>query len=247
MHREGHAHLRHLVITRFNIRTEADVRARPLQLQPDWLSRRFDLFERFCLPSLQAQTSQAFDWLVLFDEATPAAARERIAGYTAWPNFRPVFLPASTPSPARSSVLATLGVHRPQILVTTRLDSDDGVSSTLVERVQRAALRAPARPTVLAFPVGYVFHRERSYLDCQPSNAFSSLVEPVHGRADYPIRTIYTGSHSHQHQLGDVVRLSMAPAWLQAVHGTNLENRRRGLRWPTAALPAWAGRLAGVA
>ena len=241
---DGQECLRHLVITRFNLRQ--DEGARPYQHDADWLEHRFELFERFCYPSLREQTVQAFEWLVLFDDATPPAARARIERLAAWPNFRPVFVPHEARSRCRAAAVAALE-KRPQILVTTRLDSDDAVRSDFIERVQRAATVPVNRPTVLAFPIGFVWHRQRSYLDWQPSNAFSSLVEPVGGSASYPIKTIYTGSHSLQHQLGRVVWLSAAPAWMQVVHGTNLENRRRGLRWPTAALPAWAGRLAGVA
>jgi hypothetical protein len=61
---------RHVLLTRFNARFAA--KWTELCLDPAWLGHRFSLFERFCYPSVQAQTSTGFTWLVFFHEGTPA-------------------------------------------------------------------------------------------------------------------------------------------------------------------------------
>lgn len=61
----------HLIITRFNLNLYArDKHDAPTRTER-WLAHRFEVFERYCLPSVAAQTNPNFRWLCLFDAATP--------------------------------------------------------------------------------------------------------------------------------------------------------------------------------
>jgi hypothetical protein len=221
----------HFIITRFNLRREAsDGRA----IDPGWLRQRFELFERFCLPTVQAQTVQNFRWLVLLDDQTPESALRRIDCYAKWPVLTPVFFAAGEREQARRAVEEQLGGSRPRALLTTRLDNDDGVCRTFVETVQRHA--DAAETTLVEFPVGYVWHDERLYLDRQERNPFSTLIEPLDGGGGGEFRTVYGTSH---HEIGQgcrVVEASAEPSWVQVIHGGNVANRERGVRTPMSAL-----------
>lgn len=216
----------HFVVTRFNLRPSVAVTGKALDVK--WLESRFELFERFCWPSLKGQTEQNFKWLVLFDEATPEPIRQRIAGYARWPNFVPVYLPAGTEHSARTAVAKVLAGALPEVLITTRLDNDDGISLDYIEHIQRYAQATV--PTVVEFPVGYIWHNDRLYRDRQPHNAFTSLIEPLKACGATTFSTIYSGSHTEVENLGRVECVSNQPSWLQVVHGGNLENRPRGVR-----------------
>lgn len=219
----------HFIITRFNLRREAtDRRA----LDPGWLGGRLDLFDRFCYPTVRAQTSQNFRWLVLLDDQTPELIVARVREYARWAAFIPVFFPAGTQRQARLAVLDQFAGSRPRTLLTTRLDNDDGLCDTFVETVQRHA--GAASPTLVEFPVGYVWHRDRLYLDRQERNPFSTLIEPVDGVDGF--RTVYGAAH---HDIGEgcrVIRADEAPSWVQVVHGGNIANRARGVRRPMSEL-----------
>jgi hypothetical protein len=215
----------HLVLTRFNVRANASQRGKALD--EAWLKDRFDLFERFCWPSMRNQTEQNFKWLVFFDIETPDVARQRIAEYAKWSNFVPMFLNPGLDSSAKSVVARYLD-ELPDTLVTTRLDNDDGIAVDYVAHVQKYA--NAVEPTVIEFPCGYIWHKDRLYLDHQPHNAFTSLIEPLKARNTKSFTTIYHGSHTEVEQLGKVVCVSDEPTWLQVVHGGNLENRPRGVR-----------------
>jgi hypothetical protein len=220
----------HYLITRFNLRGSLADR-RPLD--PAWLTERLDLFERFCLPTVKGQTEQNFRWLVMFDPETPEFAQARIREYAKWPNFVPIFLWPGVEGAARKAVQAQLG-EPPEILVTTRLDNDDGLCRTFVEQIQRRA--HVTAPTVLEFPVGYVWHKSRIYRYHFPHNAFGTLVEPRTAAGTEGFLTVCTGSHLDIGRLGTVVEVSPRPSWLQVVHGGNLENRPRGIRQSRAML-----------
>jgi hypothetical protein len=217
--------VRHFVITRFNLRNGDATSLR--MIDDAYLSERLDLFERFCLPTLRQQSCQDFKWLVLFAEDTPDAQKARIARYSEWPNFVPVYLPAGLDHAVRMVVAPYLD-SSPQTLITTRIDNDDGLCRNYIEDVRR--FENSAERTVVQFPVGYVWHRDRIYLDRQEHNAFTTLIEPLPNGIDSEFMTIYKGSHSDIHQLGRVIDVSDQPAWLQVIHGTNVENYVRGRR-----------------
>jgi hypothetical protein len=218
--------VKHFVITRFNLRSHDAASQR--MIDPAYLGQRLDLFERFCLPTLRGQTRQDFTWLVLFAEDTPEAVKARVARYTQeWPNLVPVYLPAGLEHVGRLVVAPYLD-KTPQTLITTRIDNDDGLCRTYIEEVRR--LEQAKERTIAHFPVGYVWHRDRIYLDRQDHNAFTTLIEPLPQGVDSSYLTIYKGSHSDIHQLGRVVDLGQEPAWLQVIHDTNLENYVRGRR-----------------
>ncbi len=222
----------HYIITRFNLRDDA-ARKSPA-LDPAWLNKRLDLFESFCFPTVRAQTRTDFSWLLLFDVETPESVRERIASLAArWDLIRPIFLEPGLKQGAKRAVQKAM-TNAPDRLVTTRLDNDDGLASNYVETIRKFSEQDEA--TVLEFPAGYIWNKGKVYRDWQPRNAFGTLVEPMMGNLDYPFQTIYKGSHSENYKLGKVLWVSREPGWLQVVHGSNLENNRRGMRRPLSVL-----------
>lgn len=225
------ATVRHLILTRFNLRFGEGANQ---QLDVDWLNGRFRLFDQFCFPTVRSQTRSDFEWLVLFDAETPESIRERIAQYQHWQNFIPVYVAPFQTAVGMKVVQAHLGENKPDFLVTTRLDNDDGLSRTFVEQLRRRVEFSDR--TILEFPRGFVWQNYRAYLDRHRANPFTSLVEPLGGKSDAPIKTIYSGSHYDVERLGRIVEVSQEPAWIQAVHGGNLENQQRGVRHPVRAL-----------
>ena len=207
----------HLVLTRFNVRWIVGPH------DTEWLAHRFDLFDRYCLPSMQGQTNQGFRWLVFFDEDTPEPFRSRIDAYTDWPAFTPVFIGPPSSQVYDDAITAHLdGAGR---LVTTRLDNDDALARDVVDRIQCAVRPGPRE--FLNLPVGYVWHRGRLYRHSHPSNAFLSLSEPAEG-----FRSVWADPHEEASHVAPVRQLAGGPAWLQVIHEHNVSNRVRGRRDP---------------
>ena len=85
----------HYILTRFNLRLWTKDKNRNNTRTEEWLKNRFELFERFCLPSIMNQTSQSFKWIVLFDINTPEKYKERIKSYEkACQHFFPCYVEA---------------------------------------------------------------------------------------------------------------------------------------------------------
>ena len=83
----------HVILTRFNLATPG--RESALRNQPGWLAGRFELFERYCLPTLAAQSASParFRWIVYFDDGTPEPFRARIEACRRVADFHPFFTP----------------------------------------------------------------------------------------------------------------------------------------------------------
>lgn len=205
----------HFLSTRFNVRIGvADARV----IEPTWLEERFALFDRFCFPSVRAQTNPHFHWLVFFDPQTPATFREKVAVYARWPNFVPCFDGLPTPKVVKERIEAR--VDRPaEYVITTRLDDDDALALRFVDGVQDRFARQPF--TFLNFTRGYLWAKGKLYEALRPSSPFLSLIESRTG-----MRTVWCRNHMQVAEVGPLVEVDTEPMWIQVVHGGNRCNRR---------------------
>ena len=88
-----------------------------------WMEKRLELFEKYTLPSLKAQTCQDFKWLLMFDPATPKI---------------PDFDYDNIIITCESGTAKYFNKHmKDKWLITSRLDNDDYYEPTFVEEIQR--------------------------------------------------------------------------------------------------------------
>jgi len=222
----------HFVLTRFNVRTS---REQPgIGCNSRWLSRRFELFEQFCYPSMRAQTVQEFRWLVFFDCSTPTDFVTRIEEIAAsWKNFIPVFTDDMSVDTVRASIARQNAGGTPY-LITTRLDNDDAVRVDFLEQVQEQF--SGQDRVVVNFMNGLVWKNGRIYSHRDPSNAFASMIEANRG----PL-TVWCRQHPRLSEIAPILQIHGDPAWLQVIHGTNVSNRVRGKRCPVSQIRSQFG------
>jgi hypothetical protein len=209
----------HAVLTRFNLPSsgaESVIRA-----DEKWLRQRVELFERYCLPSVQAQTVTSFGWLVYFDPDSPAWLLERI---TQWSSATKVLHPFFRSSVSRRELLADIESAIGQghdLLATTNLDNDDAIATDFVERLQ-AAPRTPER-RALFLAEGLIRRDRRVYARRDPDNAFCTVREPWQEAA-----TCWSEWHNLLSSTMPTQVMEGPPAWLQVIHTSNVSNRVRG-------------------
>lgn len=220
----GSARFNHVILTRFNIRFVEDPAAPSIGVDPAWLAERFDLFERYCLPSILAQSEQRFSWIIFFDSATPEPFAERARALAALrPGIFPVFCDR-LPLPVVKQTIRDILPEPPEWLLTTRFDNDDGLHVDFVASLQ--ASQRFTRTEFLNCPAGIILQGERAYLQRHPSNAFISLSEPF---SDFG--TIFSiNRHVYASDTHPVRQVDPSPKWLQVVHDSNISNRVRGWR-----------------
>jgi hypothetical protein len=216
----------HFLITRFNCglygSPQRDKQGRFL-IPEDWMKDRFELFERYCLPSVAAQLVQDFQWLVLFDAATPRCHLPRIRSYCKhFPLFVPLWVQTNGDW-ARKRILLSCRSYiinhlRPGTshVITTRLDSDDALGRRAIGYVQSCFRGQDSR--VVSFVHGYRLRGRELCRVRDAVNPFISLIE----RAADGLATIYLRSNN---EWSDVLPIESDPTWLEVIHGSNLFNR----------------------
>jgi hypothetical protein len=212
------AEFAHVIVTRFNLPSagvESLIRAKE-----GWLRDRVALFERYCLPSVLAQTNQSFEWIIYFDPESPDWLRARILAHTEKKSYTPVFRTSVSPSDLSADIGRITGRQGAR-LITSSLDNDDALAVDFVERLQTAAL-CPGR-TVVYLTRGLIKSGRRVYLRVDPTNAFPSVVEEWDSAV-----TCWADWHNLLANHMPVLALDGDPGWLQVIHGTNVSNRVRG-------------------
>ena len=224
----------HFIITRFNLNLYAQDK-HDLPTRTDrWLEHRFEVFERYCLPSVAAQTSGNFTWLCLFDAATPESCRRRIEGYKArCPQFEAVYYTAAQAANLTENLRTTIAAYvscdrkgrkspPPNLLITTNLDNDDAFSSDVVELLQRELRPAPGK-RIYSLLYGYQYFTDRRFaLKMRyTNNHFLTLAEPF----DAHTETIISYRHTKAIRQLPTTYLSTARGkWLEIVHEDNVSN-----------------------
>lgn len=217
-----------IIATRFNVVFTEDQFARDKSGSPTrtpaWLSRRFELFEQVCLPSIMAQTHADFTWLVFFSDGTPEPFMSRIGALAAaHPRLRPVFLRDGEYMVGRfKDEVARLLTPADTHVMTLRIDNDDAFHRTMVERSLKEWNGADDE--IINYVDGVQCDLDNGLVAAaeEYSNPFIVRIERVaHGRA----RTVLDVMHTQVAATGVLRDLRGGPMWLQAIHGSNITNR----------------------
>lgn len=231
----------HVIVTRFNIATQW--RDSAIRNDPVWLRERFDLFKEWCLPAIAVQSERAFRWLLLFDHETPAPFRAELEDLRAVHPFDVHYTGPFDADGWRRSIEEAIAPQAPLIL-TTRLDNDDALEATFVERLHAAVRGAEeGLPKAFNFPDGLIRQGDGLWRIRHEHNAVFSLLEHWGG----PVTTAYGIAHMELPRRVPIVQVDGPPGWLQVVHGGNVSNKVRGRRAGIDGTARFGGRgLDGV-
>lgn len=213
--RIDHSAFDHFLLTRFAVYGPHG------QLPSDaWLHDRFKLFEDFCLPSVKNQTCRNFSWGLLVSPGLPKWAHERLLML----GLTDDNLVVSHDWRSASAATAWILQHAEKdSILTTRLDNDDALATTFVERLH--AKVQPRDVGAYNFAHGLQSTPKGLLFSFQNSNPFLSLLE----RTDVRTQTILALDHDLVGQTWPVRQIRGGPAWLQVVHENNLANAANGI------------------
>lgn len=214
----------HVILTRFNLPSTG--RESLIRAQDGWLRNRVALFERYCLPSIRRQDTDAFKWIIYFDPESPQWLMDWLKTLEDSADFVPLFRESVSHSDLLADLRAVTGAQG-QTLITTNLDNDDAVATDFVSRIQ-AAVQGHARQAIY-LASGLILNEPNLYVHRDQDNAFCSVAESWNA----PM-TAWTDWHNRLHLHMQVNLVEGPPAWLQVIHGTNVSNRVHGrLTQPT--------------
>ena len=222
--------IEHFLITRFNVLPKFDI-IDDGSWDREWLNHRFNLFEKFCYPSVVNQTNQNFRWIVFFHSKTPDIFKQKINEYATWENFIPVYVKDRYTLESNKSIILDQLSNNTEYLITSRLDSDDAISKDYIATIQDNF--AEQEFEFINFSYGYVLHSHKFhklYIFKYLQNPFVSLVERVNEFSDIGFQTVFCADHTQLYSQGNVKQIKDEPGWMQLIHGKNHNNRVRGIR-----------------
>lgn len=215
----------HVILTRFNMPTagrEASIRS-----SAGWLERRFELFERYCLPSVAAQTFQDFHWIIFFDEASPEWVWDRVAALQKIRHFHvhasPLFNAQGWGDATRKALDKAVD---PRLIVTSNLDNDDGLSKDYMQRLNDCVRHNMMieTPFAINFLNGIISADGFLYRIKHNRCAFTNVVE----RYGPEMTTCNVYQHMFLNQNMKIIQEENQSAWIQVVHEVNVSNKIRG-------------------
>jgi len=209
----------HYLITRFNIHEESwktkDLSGE-LVCTDEWMRHRFALFEQYCLPSVVAQTTIFFDWVLLFHHKTNEKwkryAEELVAKH---PRFRILYVGRRWLVELQQFLADDCTTER---IITTRMDNDDVLAPDYIKHVQSKVITTSTFHFI-DHPIGYRLAAGKLYYHLEPYNPFLSLVE----QTDKPHSVMYM-PHGKRVARYPVVTGSKEALWLQIIHDRNYAN-----------------------
>ncbi|MFO1139588.1 MAG: glycosyltransferase [Paracoccus sp. (in: a-proteobacteria)] len=131
----------------------------PKIYDPARLERRFEAFEKLCLPSIKAQTDPDFQFWFLTSPEMPVRWLERLRDLTAAiPQVRIIVSAERTPMDALQMPLRAAADAAGRPVIQFRTDDDDAFSRHHVARIRKQAARFPDLPGFgISYPEGLVF------------------------------------------------------------------------------------------
>ena len=211
-----------------------------VNIEPDaaYFARRAELFLRWCLPSVAAQTRPPEGWLILISPRVRDLIGDDVRdAIETVPGARIVLVPEgrSFSSVARQWLEdQTLRLWEPWTVVA-RLDNDDAIARDYVHTLGCWVARArPATPSTLVFPHGVQHDTTtgNTTVDMHSTNHFTAVAYRRGQRDIVPYGPAHTEIYAEQgkhkatsagiHQI-----LTRYPMWAEILHDDNAANHTR--------------------
>ena len=212
------AKVQHLVLTRY-----AQKGLFYEDFSEDWLDDRLRVFSQFCVPSMAQQTATDFSWLVFCDDTLDPDRLEAIEkSAAAVPQFELVLTSHANGVGLPDAIRPRI-YEDTEVLVTTRLDNDDGLHREAIAVLHSylpAFVNSPHPRWVVNFPSGYRYEAEtgRAYAAVWLHGAFMTMFERLRP-GERKFLNIYKMRHNWLHHALPLHFDESIPAWLQVIHG----------------------------
>lgn len=212
--------LTHYLITRFNVHNRKwrtiDKNEVPT-LTEQWMDQRFDLFEKYTLPSVLRQkvSKHGFEWIVMMDFKTTAQHRQRIEDRR-----------CITPLYCKDNWLPRLQEYikrkcRTKWVMTTRLDNDDALEPYAIKDLQSQHVQRRRFLNLLrGCELNILYDPPTIRSKLEKYNHFMTYVETAK-----TCHTIYRWPHGRKlRRIAPVYQLTHRPYWMRVIHERNYLN-----------------------
>lgn len=209
--------MKHVLLTRFAVRFGKDNPRRRYERE-GWVDYRMDLFNRYCLPSVQMQTFKNFDWWFMVNPEFPGLTEQHLQELEQYGKI--VFI-TSDWNEAQPEVGERLRFkYKNEWICSTRLDSDDMLHGSFMDILHEACMEA-GRDQFITFKHGCVIRGDKAAPREYDVNPFVSYLEYAK-----PFRSVFYVDHckANKAHVPFAVLDFPGPWWAQVCHGDNIKN-----------------------
>ncbi|MDX5477729.1 MAG: glycosyltransferase [Cyclobacteriaceae bacterium] len=216
--------LKHFVISRFNIDIRQYLSEYTSEQHILWMRERLSLYFKYTYPTLLSQQNPEFQVILLLDEFTSIDLLSKIKLFDKNKIINFVFT---------SNKLLLLDLNRflkkkvgfDEYLITTALDSDDGLMPWSIGRIQKEFVNANRAPLGLNLSKGYIVNTNTGVFHIKSflSNPFYSLCEKGGN-----FKTCYSKDHLYMSLEFETLEIDDFYYWIQNIHKGNLLNQVKG-------------------
>ena len=216
----------HVITTRFNVPTSVwtVTRGGAKPLSEEWLKDRFEIFQKYCLPSFKNQSNKNFLWLVFFDINTPEKYKREIEKIQEeFSIFHPIFVQDFEEMHRKAlEIIPSFFQNNTQFLISTDLDNDDLLHRDFIETVQEKF--EPQNDFVIDLKRGLQMTKtaeNKVFINVfyMVANPFVSLVEDINS-----FGTVMKEEHLKYRNYKNYSSFDSEPRFIQYIHTNNLVN-----------------------
>lgn len=218
----------HYLITRYNIHLdewETDRRGQPT-LKDDWMEHRYELFSKYCLPSVVSQSQKNFVWLIYFESSTSPAHMQQI---TSLVNIYP-FIQLRLVSGyfgCMNEIETEIRNAQTEYVITSRLDNDDCIGKDFIKTIQSYFI--PRDKILINLLHGYSYTPERhivTRLHKIQTNSFCSFIEKVRSTGGHI--SVRGFPHGNPPPGTEIINVDSRYSWLRVFHKRNFKSKPFG-------------------
>lgn len=219
---------KHFLITLFNLRLWSIDKSHIATHTDEWLMKRFKLFETYCLPSVQQQTTKEFIWLCLFDAETPQFYKNKIEKYCQQvPQLMPCYFTQEEMSNWEERLKVTIIslLNGAEFVITTKVDNDDSLHKKMLETIQET-FNQEKKLGLYTYIHGLQYFPKTGLLLKMkyPHNHFLTYIED----AQTDLKTIVHTRHAEARKKAtNIIDIANKPYWIEIVHANNVNNDLR--------------------
>jgi hypothetical protein len=217
----------HYLITRFNLRNPKwDVtKNNETLLTDDWMEDRMWLFENFCFPSVTAQTSLNFTWLIFLDITTKDIYKNRIDALTANISNIEVFYIDGMPSfyPEIKKYITAKSSDIPH-LITSRIDNDDCIHKDFIGEVQKRFKSQDYQ--AIDVIKGYSLQIKPNFMLGKKEHIFNPFISLIEKNNDP--KTVWFNDHNLWKKETRITQVKNKRLWMSIIHEKNKVNEFDG-------------------
>lgn len=216
-----------ILITRFNLQLPNTKWSKESKcLDAEYLHTRFDIFEKYTVPSIALQTDNQLKWLVLFHENTPSEFAERISiCQSKCPNMIPVYLTCEEMQRGAEFIGEIIRKYaNSERVVSVRIDNDDVIHPNFISSIREIADKSNGSIKVISFEKGlqYDFYKKDCINYYCENNHFLAV---IHDESDTNVFSFPHSSLSEYFESSEVyVDKRRIPYWVEIISGTNVVN-----------------------